>query len=69
MFHHYRHGKADNVEAQGYFRRALVIDAQYPQATAALAIAVCNAAYLGWAEDIEKAAMSKATNWRSARLA
>ena len=53
LWHHYRHSKADNVDAQTYFRRALAIDAQYPQATAALAIAVCNAAYLGWAEDIE----------------
>jgi adenylate cyclase len=52
MFHHYRHSKADNIGAQTYFRRALAIDAQYPQATAALAIAVLNAAYLGWAEDI-----------------
>ena len=40
VFHHYRQNKADNIEAQAYFRRALVIDAQYPQATAALAIAV-----------------------------
>jgi adenylate cyclase len=53
MFHHYRQSKADNIEAQTYFRRALAIDPHYPQATAALAIAVCNAAYLGWAEDIE----------------
>src|SRR5260370_14754612 len=53
MWHHYRHSKADNIEAQAYLRRALAIDPQYPQATAALAIAVCNAAYLGWAEDIE----------------
>jgi TolB-like protein/class 3 adenylate cyclase/Tfp pilus assembly protein PilF len=51
MFHHYRQNKADNIEAQAYFRRALVIDAQYPQATAALAIAVCNAGYLAWADD------------------
>jgi adenylate cyclase len=53
MFHHYRHSKADNLEAQAYFRRALAIDPQYPQAMAALAIAVCNAAYLGWADDVE----------------
>jgi len=53
VFHHYRHTKTDNIEAQAYFRRTLAIDAQYPQATAALAIAVCNAAYLGWAEDAE----------------
>jgi adenylate cyclase len=53
LWHHYRHSKSDNIEAQAYFRRALTIDPQYPQATAALAIAVCNAAYLGWAEDFE----------------
>jgi TolB-like protein/Flp pilus assembly protein TadD len=53
MWCHYRHNKADNIAAQDYFRRALAIDPQHPQATAALAISVCNAAYLGWAEDIE----------------
>jgi TolB-like protein/class 3 adenylate cyclase len=53
MFHHYRHSKTDNAKAQTYFRHALAIDVQYPQATAALAISVCNAAYVGWAEDIE----------------
>jgi adenylate cyclase len=53
MSRHYRHTKADNIEAQNYFRRALAIDARYPQATAALAVAVCNAAYLGWAENVE----------------
>jgi len=53
LWHHYRHSKLDNIEAQTFFRRALAIDAQYPQATAALAIAVCNAAYLSWAEDVE----------------
>jgi adenylate cyclase len=51
MFHHYRQNKADNVEAQAYFRRALAIDAQYPQATTALAIALCNAGFLGWADN------------------
>ncbi len=53
MFHHYRQNKADNVEAQSCFRRALEIDNEYSQAVAALSIAVCNAAYLGWAEDAE----------------
>jgi tetratricopeptide (TPR) repeat protein len=51
--HHYCNSKADNIEAQSYFRRALRIDVEYPQATAALAIAVCNAGYLGWAADAE----------------
>jgi adenylate cyclase len=54
VWHHYRHTKADNLEAQAYFRRALAIDPQYPQATAALALALCNAAYLAWAEDPER---------------
>jgi len=36
-----------------FFRRALAIDPYYPQAIAALAIAVCNSAYLGWAENAE----------------
>jgi adenylate cyclase len=53
MWHHYRITRADNVEAQSYFRRALAIDAQYPQAAAALAIAVLNAGFLGWAEDAD----------------
>ena len=53
MWHHYRLSKDDNLRAQDFFRRALAIDAQYPQATAALAIAVLNAAYLGWAKNTE----------------
>ena len=53
MFHHYRRSKPDNFEAQRVFRCALEIDPRYPQATAALSIAVLNAAYLAWAEDIE----------------
>jgi adenylate cyclase len=54
MFHHYRQNKADNIEAQSYFRRALTIDVQYPQATAALSIALTAASYLSWAEDPER---------------
>ena len=53
VWHHYRHTKPDNVEAQANFRRALALDPHYPQATAALAIAVCNAAYLGWTAEVE----------------
>jgi len=53
MFHHYRQSKQDNIEAQACFRRALAIDAQYPQAMAALANAVCVASNIGWAEDTE----------------
>jgi tetratricopeptide (TPR) repeat protein len=53
VWHHYRHTKADNIEAQGFFRRGLTVDPQYPQALAALSIAVCNAAYLNWAQDVE----------------
>jgi len=54
VWHHYRHTKQDNLEAQAYFRRALAIDAQYPQAAAALAIAVLNAGYLGWSDNAER---------------
>jgi adenylate cyclase len=54
MFHHYRQNKLDNIEAQSYLRRALAIDLQYPQATAALAIALTIAAYLSWAENPEQ---------------
>jgi TolB-like protein len=53
MYHHYRYNQVDNIEAQAYFRRALAIDAQYPQATAALAITLCSAAMLGWTENRE----------------
>jgi adenylate cyclase len=51
MFHHYRQNKADNIEAQAYFRRALAIDAQYPQATAGLSIALSASAQTGWADN------------------
>jgi adenylate cyclase len=54
MCHHYQHSKSDNIEAQAFIRRALAIDPQYPQATAGLAIAVCNAGYFGWADDAER---------------
>lgn len=53
VWHHYRHSKPNNIEAQAFFRRALAIDPLYPQATATLALAVCNAAFLGWAEQVE----------------
>jgi adenylate cyclase len=51
LFHHYRQNKADNVEAQNYFRRAIAIDSNYPQATAGLSIALLASAQTGWAED------------------
>jgi len=54
MFHHYRQNKADNLQAQGYFRRALKTDPQYPQAMAALSIALCAAAYLSWTDDADR---------------
>jgi adenylate cyclase len=54
MWHHYRQNKADNIEAQAYFRRALAIEPQYPQATAALSIALTAAAYLSWADNPER---------------
>ena len=53
VWHHYRHSKADNVQAQDFFRRALAMDPHYPQAAAALALAVVNAAFLGWVADME----------------
>jgi adenylate cyclase len=54
MWHHYRHSKEDNLEAQAFFRRALAIDPDYPQAIAAAAIGVLNAGFLGWAENAER---------------
>ncbi len=53
MWHHYRQNKTDNIEAQAYFRRALAIEPQYPQATAALSITLSSAAMLGWADDAD----------------
>jgi adenylate cyclase len=53
MWHHYRQNKADNIEAQAYFHRALAIEPQYPQATAGLSIALTSAAMLGWADDAD----------------
>lgn len=54
MWHHYRHTKEDNLEAQAFFRRALAIDQYYPQAIAAAAITVLNAGYLGWSGNAER---------------
>ena len=54
LWYYYRYVKEDSIEAQAYFRRALAIDPNYPQATAALAMALCYAAFLGWAEDAER---------------
>jgi adenylate cyclase len=54
MWHLYQYRKEDDTEAQVCFRRALTIDPKYPHATAFLAIAVCNAAYVGWAKDAER---------------
>jgi len=53
LWHHYRHTKEDNNKAQAYFRHALSLDADYPQALAALAIALLNAGFLGWAESAD----------------
>jgi adenylate cyclase len=54
MWHHFRQSKEDNIVAQRYLRGALAIDSDYPQAIAALAIAVCNAGYLGWSGIAER---------------
>jgi adenylate cyclase len=56
VWHHYRQNKADNIEALAYFRRALTIEAQYPQATAGLSIALSSAASLGWAHNADEVA-------------
>jgi adenylate cyclase len=53
VWHHYRHTKEDNIKAQAFFRRALALEGRYVQATAALALAVLNAAFLGWTEEVE----------------
>jgi TolB-like protein len=49
LWHLYRYDRTSVGEAEALFRRALSIDPQSPQATALLAITLCNAAYLGWA--------------------
>ena len=54
MFHHYRQNKADNLEAQAYFRRALRVDPRSSEATAALSLALTIAAYLSWAESPDR---------------
>jgi adenylate cyclase len=51
LWHFYRYTKNDSLAAESLFRRALAIDTQYPQPIAQLAITLCNAAYLGWADD------------------
>jgi adenylate cyclase len=53
VWHHYRQNKTDNIEARNYFRRALAIELQYPQATAALSISLSSAAMIGWADDAD----------------
>ena len=52
LWHFYRYTREDSIEAQALFRRALAMDAQYPQPTVQLAITLCNAAYLGWVDDV-----------------
>lgn len=53
VWHHYRQTKEDNRAAQDYFRRALAMDSQYPQATAALSISLSSAAMTGWADNAD----------------
>ena len=52
LWHFYRYTKEDSVEAQALFRRAIAVDRQYTQPTVQLAITHCNAAYLGWADNV-----------------
>lgn len=53
LWHLYRYTKEDGVEALALIRRALAMDTQFVQATALLAITLCNAAYLGWVDEGE----------------
>lgn len=54
LWHLYRYTREGSAEAEALFRRALAAAPQYPQVAAFLAITVCNAAYLGWADDTAK---------------
>jgi adenylate cyclase len=54
VWHHYRHTKDDNIEAQAYFHRALAIDPHNCQAMAALGLAMCNSALRNWSDDPER---------------
>src|SRR6516225_6903858 len=54
MWHHHRYTPDDHREAQRLFRAALAIDPDYPQATAALALVLCNAAFLNWSDDPQR---------------
>ena len=54
LWHFYRYTKQGSIEAQALFRRALAVDPQYQQPAAQLAITLCNAAYLGWADDVAR---------------
>jgi adenylate cyclase len=54
MWHHHRYTPDDHREAQRLFRAALAVDPDYPQARAALALVLCNAAFLNWSDDPER---------------
>jgi TolB-like protein len=54
LWHFYRYTREDSVEAQALFRRALALDGEYTQPTAQLAITLCNAAYLGWVDNVTR---------------
>jgi adenylate cyclase len=54
VWHHHRYTKDDHREAQRLFRAALAIDPDYPQAAAALALVLCNAAFLNWSDDPQR---------------
>ena len=69
MWHHYRQTKADNIEAQAYFRRALAIDAAISAGHRGVCRSRCrNAAYLGWAEDAEAQLSRRPTSCAQRRL-
>jgi tetratricopeptide (TPR) repeat protein len=54
LWHFYRYTKEDSIEAAVLYRSAMEMDAQYPQPVAQLAITLCNAGYLGWADDANR---------------
>ena len=54
MWYHHRYTPDDHREAQRLFRAALAIDSDYPQAAAALALVLCNAAFLNWSDDPQR---------------
>ena len=66
MWHHYRHNKQDNVEAQAYFRRALAIDAAISAGDGGAVDRAVRRGYLSWTDNAERN-YEESSSWRSAR--